>query len=174
MDSCSSGTTSRATILKPHFSSAPATAGPETSARSPREEESLTVTTEAVKVGASADVSVIEEDILFLHLLPLAIATGLVQAAQAFHKQALRIEVSSLLFGLAGEIDLEIPASPTQNFEHGLVASQRTIRGMNDLAFGKIQLAFLAFVSHGEQATLAAHLERLHQVDHVHLREAAT
>src|SRR5437660_3034032 len=107
MDSCSSGTTSRATILKPDFSSTPATAGPEISARSPREEESLTVTTAAVK---AADVSIVEEDILFLHLLPLAIATGLVQAAQTLHKQALSIEVSSLIFGLAGEIDLEIPA----------------------------------------------------------------
>ena len=37
----------------------------------------------------------------------------------------------------------------------------------------KIHLAFVAFVGQGQGATLASHFERLHQVDHVHLRQAA-
>src|SRR5216684_2684229 len=138
MDLSSSGTTARATILKPRFSSTPATAGPEISARSPREEESLTVTTAAVNPAGSGEVSVIEEDILFLRLPAIAVAPGFIQPAQTFHKQTLSIEVSRLLFGLAAEINLEVTAGPAQNFKHCLIAGQSTIRGMNDLAFGKI------------------------------------
>src|SRR5450755_3236275 len=55
----SSGTTSRAAILKSSFCRSCATAGPERSSRSPRAQESLTVITAAVSTCGSA----IEEDI---------------------------------------------------------------------------------------------------------------
>src|SRR5271170_7471903 len=56
-----------ATTRKPNFPSVSLTAGPERSTRSPREQESLTVTTAAVKLtGASLTGSTIEEDIFFL------------------------------------------------------------------------------------------------------------
>src|SRR5580704_10833048 len=62
-----------ATIRKPSFVSAPPTAGPERSARSPREQESLTVTTAAVRSAAPAALSTIEEDIFFLFFLFAAV-----------------------------------------------------------------------------------------------------
>src|ERR1039458_10162343 len=104
------------TTRKPSFFRTSTTAGPERSTRSPREQESLTVTTAAVRscgVGRSA----VEEDIFFLFLAAsasagwaagsawsrarrsffdgfrAAIALRFVEQAQALHLQTLGVEV---------------------------------------------------------------------------------
>src|SRR5271165_1911135 len=73
-----------ATMRKPDFFRTSTTAGPEKSTRSPREQESLTVTTAAVRgagVGRPAvDASAVEEDIFFL-FSPAAAAWGSAAAA---------------------------------------------------------------------------------------------
>jgi hypothetical protein len=57
-----------------------ATAGPERSTRSPRAQESLTVTTAAVEVSG------VEEDIFFFLPGLSGVPLGLIQEAQAFHQ----------------------------------------------------------------------------------------
>src|SRR5579862_2551339 len=161
----SSGTISRATTLKFFFSRASATAGPPRSARSPRKEESLTVTTAAVRSG-------VEEDIFFLGFFSV-VAVAFIEQAQAFHQQALRVQLCSGLRRFALEIQLEVSAGPSQNLEHRLVTLQAPIRRVNDLALGKVHIALLVIPGQRQQAALAAHLQRLHQVDDVHLRQAS-
>src|ERR1700690_3525006 len=81
----SSCTVSFATTRKPCPTSTSATAGPERSARSPRAQESLTVTTAAVKgvaIGAEDSGSVVEEDIF---LLFLALTSAWTWNARAYH-----------------------------------------------------------------------------------------
>src|ERR1700693_1619085 len=64
------------------------TAGPERSTRSPQAQESLIVMTAAVNPSG------VEEDIFFFLLWCFAaVALGFVELAQAFHEQALSIEV---------------------------------------------------------------------------------
>src|SRR5438445_7385017 len=79
-----------------------ATAGPEASLRSPRAQESLTVSTAARKVSG------IEEDILFLLDLAAAVAARFVEQTQALHQQSLCVQSCRLLFGFAFEVDLKI------------------------------------------------------------------
>ena len=79
----------------------------------------------------------------------------------------------SLFIGLAFKIKLEASAGPAQHFEYRLVAYQRSIGRMFDLTFHEEHFAFIAFIAQRKLAALAAHLERLHQVDHVHLRETS-
>src|SRR5450755_1734678 len=186
----SSGTTSRAAILKWSFCRSSATAGPERSSRSPRAQESLTVITAAVRTCGSA----IEEDI-FLFIpsrgagsarrcrhngrrwrsghrcgrskcrrsrskrilwwscrwcgccsglrLPAAVARRFVEQPQPFHQQALGVELRRLFVGLTFEIELEISACPTKNFEHSLVAHQRSVSRVLHLAVGKKYFAFI-------------------------------
>src|SRR5580658_3936162 len=143
-----------ATTRKPSFFKISATAGPETSTRSPRAQESLTVTTAAVSTtgrGSPCDeASIVEEDIFFLFppstaaararaaaagrnaraggtvfradRLAAAIALRFVEQAQAFHEQALGVELGSFLIGLAFEVEFEVAARPAQNFEYGFVS----------------------------------------------------
>src|SRR5215469_6587512 len=162
----SSGTIARETTRKFFFSRASATAGPPRSARSPREEESLTVTTAAVSSG-------VEEDIFFLGLFAATVAVRFVEQAQAFHQQSLRVELGARLRRLAFEVELEITARPAQNLKHCLVALEAPVNGMNNLPLIKVDIALFVVAREREQTALAAHFERLHQVDDVHLREAA-
>src|SRR6266852_2360359 len=159
MAGCSSGTISVATTENFRFLRASATAGPERSARWPRVEESLTVRTAAVRASG------VEEDIFFFLCFP-AIPFRLIEQAQAFHQQALRVQRSGLLCGLTLEIDLEVAPGPAQDFEHGCIAGQRSIGCVHDLAFSEVHLAFFAFVVERERATLTAHLQRLDKIDH--------
>src|SRR5271166_2088653 len=100
------------TTRKPDFFSTSTTAGPERSTRSPREQESLTVTTAAV----NTEPSVVEEDIILLFRpattraraghtsasgrnlgrlfsgLHPGIALRFVEQPQALHQQALSVE----------------------------------------------------------------------------------
>src|SRR5450432_4417966 len=105
-----------------------ATAGPEVSLRSPRAQESLTVSTAARKVSG------VEEDIFFLFTLRLRLAAfvapRLIEQPQAFHKQALRVQRGGLLLGLAFEVNLKISAGPAQNFKHRRVSSERSVNRM--------------------------------------------
>src|ERR1700733_7612726 len=82
--------------------SAPTTAGPERSARSPRAEESLTVRTAAVTRSG------VEEDIVFflLRLHVALVALGFVEQAQTFHQQTLRVQLGGLFGGFAFEVHL--------------------------------------------------------------------
>src|SRR5579864_210990 len=174
----SSGTTSRAATENLSFCSSCATAGPERSSRSPRAQESLTVTTAAVNAGGSA----IEEDI-FLFFPPAwpraarrrtrcrrrsrrcrlgfraAISSRLVQQSQTFHQQPLGIELRRLFVGFAFEVELEISAGPAQHFEYGLVAHQLSIGRVLHLAFHKKNFALIAFVAQRQLAAFPSHLE---------------
>src|SRR5271154_6896404 len=86
------------------------TAGPERSARSPRAQESLTVTTAAVRPSG------VEEDIFFFLLGRFsAVALRFVELAQAFHQQALRIQLGALLRRLAFEVDFKVSVRPAQD-----------------------------------------------------------
>src|SRR4029077_837675 len=178
MGGCSSGTTSVPMTAKFFFLRSSATAGPERSTRSPREQESLTVTTAALIPSAVEVRGVeplgIEEDIFFFLLGFAAVPLRLIKLAQALHEQPLRIQGSRLLRGLTLEVHLKISVGPPQHLEDGGVPGQRTVNGMGDLAFAKIHFALFVFVGEGEGATLAPHLQRLHQVDHVHLQKAAS
>src|ERR1700693_3936916 len=123
------------TIRNPDFFKTSTTAGPETSTRSPRAQESLTVTTAAVK---TTEPSVVEEDIFFLFRppaasaraardsagppavvgtaagsaflsdLPAGIALRFVEQTQALHQQALSVELRGFLTGLALKVELEV------------------------------------------------------------------
>src|SRR5208282_4338509 len=74
-----------ATTRKPSFFKTSATAGPETSTRSPRAQESLTVTTAAVLTAGPGfpcdEASIVEEDIFFL--FPPSTAAARTRAATA-------------------------------------------------------------------------------------------
>src|SRR5271169_675335 len=167
----SSGTTSCAVTEKPSFCRSCATVGPERSCRSPRAQESLTVTTAAVSPSSSA----IEEDIfLFFPSAParrtgrrtwgtrgrrsldrcrrwLRFATTItrrfVEQPQPFHQQSLGVELRGLLVRFAFEVELKISTGPAQDLEHGLVADQRSIGRVFDLTFGKEHFAVFAFIA---------------------------
>src|ERR1700722_21039905 len=118
MRTCSSGTVAVPAIMNLFFLRTSATAGPERSARSPREHESLTVMTAAVNVSG------VEEDIVFFLRSLVAVALRFIEQPQAFHQQALCVQRSGLFGGFAFEIYLEIAIGPAQHFENGLVAVQ--------------------------------------------------
>src|SRR6266849_7043564 len=113
MAAWSSGTISVATTAKLRCCRMFATAGPDTSARSPRAEESLTVRTAAVRTSG------VEEDIFLFFLGAPVIALGFIEHPQAFHQKALSVQRGGLFVGLAFEVDLEVAAGPAQNFEDG-------------------------------------------------------
>src|SRR4029077_11021239 len=163
MSGCSSGTISVATTEKLRCLSASATAGPERSARSPRDEESLTVRTAAVRVSG------VEEDIFFLLRFVTVPLGRLIEQAQAFHQQALSVELSGLCGGLTLEIDLEVAFRPAQHLEHGCVAHERPINRVCHLALADVHFALLVFVGQGERTALAAHFQGLYKIDHIHL-----
>src|SRR5580658_10464065 len=111
-----------ATTRNPSFFKTSTTAGPETSTRSPRAQESLTVTTAAVSTAGPGfpcdEASIVEEDIFFLFPPPAAsVSLRFVQQAQALHEQALGVELGGFLIGLAFEVQFEVAAGPAQNFE---------------------------------------------------------
>src|SRR5882757_7136637 len=132
MAAASSETTLRRTTRNFRRSSASATAGPERSVFSPREHESLTVRTAAVRSG-------VEEDIFSLG----GIALRLVQLAQAFHQQTLRVQGRSFLGSFSVEVDLEAAIGPAQDFEDCLIARDRTIRRVFHLALAEVHLALV-------------------------------
>src|SRR5580700_1085769 len=168
MAGCSSGTVAVPASANLCFLRTSATAGPERSLRSPREQESLTVMT-AARRGSG-----VEEDVIFFFLGSFAaLALRFVELAEAFHQQALSVQGGGLFVGLAFEIDLEVAVGPAQNFEDGLVAVQGTVGSVRDLAFLEEHFTFFVFAGEGEGAAFAAHLEGLDQVDHIHLQEAA-
>src|SRR5580693_6793473 len=178
----SSATTSVPISEKFLFLRSSATAGPERSARSPLAQESLTVMTAAVMsfgvepgfARSGVKLSGVEEDIFFLLFgFCAAVALRFVQLAEAFHQQALSVQLGGLLGGLAFEIDLEVSVGPAQNLEYGRIPNQRAVRGVRDLSFFEVQFAFVVLVGEGKGTALAAHLERLDQVDDVHLQQAA-
>src|ERR1700687_5004173 len=107
----SSATISVATTAKFFRLRISATAGPERSARSLRDAESLTVRTAAVRTSG------VEEDIFLFFLGAAVVTLGFVEHAQAFHQQALGVKRGSLFFGLAFEVNLETAAGPAQDFE---------------------------------------------------------
>src|SRR5580693_1676849 len=179
----SSGTTSVPMSEKFLFLRSSPTAGPERSTRSPLAQESLTVMTAAVmSFGVEPGVersgvklSGVEEDIFFLLFgFAATVALRFVQLAEAFHQQALGVQLGRLLGGLAFEIDLKVSIRPAQNLEYGWIPDQRAISGVRDLSFFEIQFAFVVLIGEGEGTALAAHFQRLHQIDDVHLQQAAT
>src|SRR5260370_1741858 len=115
MGGWSSATISVAATAKPHFFRISATAGPERSARSLRDAESLTVRTAAVRTSG------VEEDIFLFFLGAAVVTLGFVEHAQAFHQQALGVECGSLFFGFAFEVNLATAAGPAQDFEDRLL-----------------------------------------------------
>ena len=148
--------------------------------RSPFAQESLTVSTAAVRISVGCLILGfqfglgVEEDIVFLgHGRVAFVAIGFIQQAQAFHQQALSIEGSALLCGLAFEVHLEVAAGPAQYFEHGCVSGNFAILCVRHLSFAEEHFAAVAFVGQCDLATLTAHLQRLHQINHVHLRQVA-
>src|SRR5450432_3423494 len=128
-----------------------ATAGPEASLRSPRAQESLTVSTAARKVSG------VEEDIFFLRGFGTAVTPRFIEHAQAFHEKALGIQRGGLLPGLAFEIDLKISAGPAQDLDHRRVARERPVNRMRHLAVDKIHFTLVMIKRKREQAALAAH-----------------
>src|SRR5271156_44951 len=116
MADCSSETISVPTMENFLFLSASATAGPERSARSPRAQESLTVSTAAVHASGAG--SGVEEDIFFFLPTLAGIPLGFVQQAQSFHQQTLGVQGSGLLGGLALEVEFEVALGPAQDFEN--------------------------------------------------------
>src|ERR1700678_1936396 len=137
------------------------TAGPDTSVRAPLAQESLTVTTAADRGSGveASEPSGIEEDIFFfLFWFCAAVALRLIELAQTFHQQTLRVQLGRLLSGLAFEIDFKVSIRPAQDFEHRRIPDQRAIAGVCDLAFFEVQFAFVAFVGERERAAFAAHL----------------
>src|SRR5579863_1068047 len=178
----SSGTTSVPIREKFLLLRSSPTAGPEMSARSPLAQESLTVMTAAVmSFGVEPGVersgvklSGVEEDIFFLLFgFSAAVALRLIQLAEAFHQQALSVQLGRLLGRLAFEIDLKVSIRPAQNLEYSRISHQRSVRGVRNLAFFEVQFAFVVFVGEGEGTALAAHFQRLYEVDDVHLQQAA-
>src|SRR5882672_6093977 len=139
MAAVSSGTTLRTTTRNLRRSRVSDTAGPERSFFSPREQESLTVRTAAVRSG-------VEEDIFSLG----GVALRLVQLAQPFHQQTLRIQSGCFFRRLSVKVHLEAAIGPAQNFEDGLIPSDGTIRGVLHLALAEIHLTFVVGVGHGE------------------------
>src|SRR5215469_15799566 len=123
MTAVSSGTISRRSSLNWCRSSAFATAGPDASGFSPREQESLTVRTAARTSG-------VEEDIF---ALSCGVALRFVQQPQPFHEQTLGVQGRGLLGRLSFEIDLEISFRPAQHLEHGLITGDRSIGRMTHL-----------------------------------------
>src|SRR5262249_1150143 len=53
------------------------------------------------------------------------------------------------------------------------LAVEWTINRVRHLALGEIHLTLVVFIGQRQGAALASHLERLHQVDDVHLREVS-
>src|SRR5271156_774626 len=177
-----------ATTRKPNFASDSATAGPETSTRSPCAQESLTVSTAAV-YPAGRFTSIVEEDIFLLFRPPTTAGANartagcgsdcacaaimgdflgrfratfplrFVKQSQAFHQQALRIELRGFLIGFAVKVELEVATRPAQNFEDRLISKQRAIGGVLHLSLNKKDFALLAFVVEFELAALAAHFQ---------------
>src|SRR5262249_791307 len=143
--SFSSGKTEVWTTLKPAASSARATAGPEMSSRLRRKEESLIVITDAVFTEAGVTLC----SLGFQHVL-FAVAIGLIEEPQALQQQALRGLCGGLLAAVAGKIDLETSRGPGEDLVNSAVAFQFAIKGVIDLAFGKVHLAFVAIVGQRE------------------------
>src|SRR6185312_3427966 len=112
-------------------------------------EESLTVRTAAVRASG------VEEDIFLFFLGGAIVALGFVEHAQAFHQQALGIQRGGLFAGLAFEVDLEVAARPTQDFENSLVSAERAVSRVGHLALAEIHFAFIAFVGERKGAALA-------------------
>src|SRR5882724_12354070 len=102
MAALSSGTTLRTTTRNLRHSKVSATAGPERSVFSPREQESLMVRTAAVVRSG------VEEDIFSLGCIPV----GLVQLSQPFHQQTLGIQSGGFFGCLSVEVNLEIAVGP--------------------------------------------------------------
>src|SRR6266850_7857951 len=124
MAGLSSGTTLRRITRNLRRSRVSATAGPERSVFSPREQESLMVRTAAVVRSG------VEEDIFSLGRVPV----GSVQLAQSFHQQTLGVQGRGFLGSFSVEINLEVAVCPAQNFEDRLVAGDGAIRGVLHLA----------------------------------------
>src|SRR5579862_7794006 len=143
----SSATTLRTTTSNLRRSSAFATAGPERSAFSPREQESLTVNT-AARVPATFKASRVEKDIF---TLGRCVALRLVEQPQALHQQPLRIQGCRFLPRLPVEIHLKISVGPTQHFENRLVPCRRTIHGVLGLPLAEINFAFFVAVGRRQQ-----------------------
>src|SRR5271166_423382 len=97
-----------ATMRKPDFFRTSTTAGPERSTRSPREQESLTVTTAAVK---TTEPSVVEEDIFFLFRPAAARATARTRAAHTSAGSSART-LGALLDSLRPGIALRFVEQP--------------------------------------------------------------
>src|SRR5450631_1590894 len=146
---CLSGTIWVATTEKFRFRRASTTAGPETSVRSLRAEESLTVRTAAVIASG------IEEDIVFLLLHLAIVALRFVEQSQAFHQQALRVQLGGLLGGFAFEIHLKVSAAPEQNLEHRGISGERPVGGMGYLPLAEIHIALFLLFGERKQTALA-------------------
>ncbi len=85
----------------------------------------------------------------------------------------MRVELRGFLIGLALEVQFEITTRPAQNLENRLISEQRPVGGVLHLSLNKKYFAFLAFVIQFELAALAPHFQRLHQIDHIHLRKVS-
>src|SRR5882762_3748557 len=134
--------------------------------------ESLTVRMAAVSRSA------VEEDIFLVPFLASSrrsfpVAAGFIQNAKAFHHQSLRGACDGLLGTAALEVDLKIALFPGEHFEDSIIALKGAVGGVTDLAIHDVDVAALARMGEGQQAALAAHFERLHEVDDVHLGQVA-
>ena len=102
-----------------------------------------------------------------------AVAIRFVEQAQAFHEEALGIQLGAGLGSFAIKVELEAAARPVKYLEHRWIAFQWAVGGVHDLALVEIDVALVVLPGQGQQAAFAAHFEGLHQIDHVHLRKAA-
>src|SRR5205085_8653952 len=138
MTAISSGATLRSTTRNFRRSRASATAGPDRSDFSPREQESLTVRTAAVHSG-------VEEDIFSLGRVPVRF----VELPQPFHQQTLSVEGGCFFGGLAVEVYLEAAVGPAQNLEHSFIAGYGSVLCVLDLTLIEVHLALVISVGHG-------------------------
>src|SRR5712692_4592980 len=155
----SSGVTWRDNTCQPYSEQRAATTTPDISWRSFWATESLTVMMAARITGRSG-------------LSGRGIARGFVHQAQRFHQETLRGALDADLFGVGVEVDLEFALVPLNHAADGLFAYLGAVRGVFADAAGEIHLALLGALPHGEPAGFLPHLERLQQVDDVHLLEA--
>src|SRR5437868_2286113 len=81
------------------------------------------------------------KNIFFLFGFFATVAPRLVEQAQAFHEQTLRVQSGGCLLCLTIKIDLEIAARPPQNFEYRLITFERSVSRMRDLAVFEIHFA---------------------------------
>ena len=77
------------------------------------------------------------------------------------------------LLVLPSKLIWKLPPVQPRTLKTAWIAGERAVDGVGYLAFAEVHFTFVAVVGESQGAALASHFQRLHQVDHVHLRQAA-